>query len=154
MAATNNKAGGQRRGRGVSTPSERGARGNKRGKEAQRRRREIRLGRGRVQDALDEVARNRKWLEAELAKAIAAGESPTLLPTPTVETVNGELPAPLPDPWREGDVTRWPLGSARLLVKDGYSLAYAVRRTGWGEHWFRDLVGPDGYTKTDWSLTA
>lgn len=129
------------------TPRSVGAYGSKRGKEAQLRRRTARLSTNRVQDALAEVAANRKWLEAELAKQIAAGEPESVMPKPAAKAV------PL-DPWREGDVEKWTLGAARLLIKDGYNVAWAVKRTGWGEHWFRDLVGRDGYAKQEWGLSA
>lgn len=34
----------------------------------------------------------------------------------------------------------WTLAAARQLVKDGYSVAHAVKTTGWGRMWFADLV--------------
>lgn len=125
---------------------------------SQRQRRDIRLTKGRVKNALEDARRNRAWLEAELAKAIAAGGPETLLPPPakppTPKPGEPALVTPKRDPWREGDADVWPLGIARMLIKDGYHISYAVKRTGWGEHWFRDLVGNDGYAKAEWGIPA
>lgn len=130
----------------------------------QAQRRELRLTKGRVKDAMADVARNRAWLEAELAKQVKAGEPELLLPAPVatatrtrtkVGTAATVVLTP-PDPWREGDDDRWPLGDARALIRDGYHLGHVVGRTGWGEHWFRDLVGRDGYVKAGaaWGVSA
>lgn len=43
------------------------------------------------------------------------------------------------DPDRQGD-KGWSLGQARMMLRQGYSLAKVQRLTGWGENWLRDLV--------------
>lgn len=39
----------------------------------------------------------------------------------------------------EAKRAEWPLGDARNLVRQGYTVAHTVRRTGWSEEWFDDV---------------
>lgn len=128
--------------------------GNKRGKEAQRRRAELRLSKPRVRNALAEVAAHQARLEAQLQHQ-STGE---LLATVTVpirrwdkvahEHVAAVVERPVPvvamDDRALGE-KGWDVGQARLLYLDGYPLDWVVARTGWGAWWFSDLVGRDGY---------
>lgn len=145
---------------GTSTPRERGARGNKRGKEAQKRRHDLHLATPRVAVALADARTERQRLEAILAaqartetegsrKAairrvwVKDGAEVTDLDRPRVHETRLVLN---PDSRALGE-KGWTLGQARVLVTDGYPLEAVVRRTGYGAWWFRDLVGNDGYRR-------
>jgi hypothetical protein len=129
-----------------------GQMGNKRGKERQRRRRELRLAQPRVRNALESARREREWVEA-----LAAACEPELDRTVPVtiqrwdrdasktEPAVVEQPAPLVDLTSKAEGEEWSLGQARMLYRDGYHLAWVTERTGWGAWWFSDLIGPDGY---------
>jgi hypothetical protein len=99
-----------------------------------------------VRDALAEAAEQRTLLE-QLMSRQREQELQRLADQPT-EVVQAATLA-----WAEGD-RGWTLGQARQLVRDGYQAAAVVARTGWGERWFADLVGGDGYVRPEGTWAA
>lgn len=146
---------------GVSSYRETGQRGNKRGKEAQKRRTELRLAKPRVQTALGRAAADRAWLDAESARveAIVAEWTAEVRARQAAARAAGEPVPPVP-PLHDlanrsaGDLARWTIGQAAMLLSDGYSLEHVCRKTGWGGWWFRTAVGNDGYARTERELSA
>lgn len=127
---------------GTSTPRERGAFGNKRGKEAQARRRRLREADPRVRRAHEEVDAHLRRLEA-LERELAE-----LSPVPSVMAQLGTVSVSVARPSEmAGGNGRWTMGQARSLVLDGYRADHVTAYTGWGSYWLRDLVGADGYMR-------
>lgn len=155
MPTTNNKAGGKRRGmqRSGSTESgptagSRAARTGLRDQRAHMARREAKAS------SREQAVADRAWLEAEdrKVKAVVAEWMTEVRAWQAAARAAGEPVPPVPplhDPSNRsaGDLTRWTVGQARLLLEDGYALAKVCQQTGWGGWWFRDLVGHDGYVR-------
>lgn len=145
---------------GTRTKRERGAYGNKRGKEAQRRRRQIRLRDPRVALSLEEAERERKELEARIARekeqpavgtaAGAAYREPVVVHEDKLPESSDKpktyRPKKIVIPYDAQGDKGWSLGQARSMVRQGYKVERVVYMTGWGVKWLEDLpTDPDGY---------
>lgn len=135
-----------------------GQRGNTRGKEAQKRRRTLRMQDPRVQSAAEAAKRAREDLARLESLATPAkpktGEhvhSVVLVGTPPRYACCGAL-APIPEPVVEAPAPAqvikvpdavgtkgWSLLQARLMLRDGYTVEHVVGMTGWGPAHFKGL---------------
>jgi hypothetical protein len=157
-------------GKGTRTKRERGAYGNKRGKEAQKRRREVRLRDPRVATTLDEVRAEQAALEARIerekeqpavgATAGAKYKPPVVVQEDALPVATGETkvyrPKKVRIPYDAQGNKGWTLGQARSMVRQGYKVTRVVYMTGWGMKWFEDLpTDDDGYglSTDDWVAT-
>ena len=140
---------------------ERGAYGNKRGKERQRRRTNRRMEDPRVTRALSEANEQNAALEklparpgkavgaqySDLVKAVLKPSEPEPVePTapPPVRRRPTPAPAgpPLPAPDAVGE-KGWTLAQARGMLRQGYRLERVQRMTGFGADWFNDIPVSD-----------
>jgi hypothetical protein len=139
----------------VGSRPERGAYGNARGKERQKKRREQRLADPRVANALAEVREH----QAKIDEAIEAGRVGTGRPvlTYTKEITESDMEA-LKDSMKDvsGKVIvlpdhpdyqfstslniTWTLKDAYLMIHQGYTLTYIAKRTGYDYDLIIDLV--------------
>lgn len=121
---------------------ERGAYGNARGKERQKRRREARLATPRVASALAEVREHQALIDA----ASAAGEPlgrPTLTYVKEVEILDQkDVPSSVGYAAVRPKVTRklkidWNIRDVYLMLDQGYSIEYISKRT---KHQYDDVL--------------
>lgn len=156
--------GTNRKSRKGGTSTQRAAVGSRVGKKRPRTdptvaRTNRRASTARVQGALAEAGADRAWLDAEAARvnAIVAEWDAERRARRAAARAAGEVLPPLPlhdlTNRTAGDIERWNLGQAGVLLDDGYSLEHVCRKTGWGGWWFRHRVGNDGYVRplAEWS---
>lgn len=120
---------------------ERGAYGNARGKESQKRRREARMKDPRVVAALEEVKQHQQLIDALAAQPVEGPGRPTLKfekPEPAPEPLPEVKPAPdyhapgrvVIKPSTKLDI-KWNVRDVYLLIKSGYEPDYICKRTGY-----------------------
>lgn len=150
-----------------------GQAGNKRGKERQRRRAELRASDPRVQRALAEREEADKRVRSVKGGHVPVGQyagmtarileglrdAKVIVATPIPDQRGEEIddrtriqrsmrPAPLPAidvPKVEpkAEGDDWELGQARSMLRQGYRIDHVIKVTGWGPDWFDDMPMDD-----------
>jgi hypothetical protein len=84
-----------------------------------------------------------EWWRQQYAPERASAPAPEPEPVPRLSRYGEELRDRLEAaglPRADARSATFPLGSARQMVRDGYSVEQVSRRTGWGSWWLADAV--------------